>query len=188
MPSVDGSLWSIVAFVLTITTNEYAKHRVSAFFLGLLRIFYKFICLNKLMPLYVYTIFPHFGWWADDIQKAFGKHLATYGGLDICINSAGIGSKIVFHNDETDGAQTWRRVIDVNLIGVMACTQLAVCLHMGLGFHRITMKCCWGQIWFYHLACLEIGNSTHWMPGSLINSLYPSTAYHLHNHIIFSIF
>ncbi|KAG7030991.1 Prostaglandin reductase-3 [Cucurbita argyrosperma subsp. argyrosperma] len=62
----------------------------------------------------------------NDLQKAFGKHLATYGGLDICINSAGIASKIVFHNDQTDGAQTWRRIIDVNLISVMACTQLAI--------------------------------------------------------------
>lgn len=93
------------------------------------------------MPLYVFTIFTHFGWWADDLQKAFGKHLATYGGLDICINSAGIGSKIVFHKDQTDGAQTWRRIIDVNLLAVMACTQLAVCIHMGLGFHHtFTMK------------------------------------------------
>lgn len=81
-------------------------------------------------------------WCADDVQKAFGKHLATYGGLDICINSAGIGSKIVFHKDETDGARTWRHVIDVNLLAVIACTQLAVCLHMGLIFlHTYTMKC-----------------------------------------------
>lgn len=62
----------------------------------------------------------------NDVQKAFSKHLATYGGLDICINSAGIGSKIVFHKDQTDGAHTWRHVIDVNLLSVIACTQLAI--------------------------------------------------------------
>lgn len=108
------------------------------------------------MPLYVFTIFTHFGWWADDLQKAFGKHLATYGGLDICINSAGIGSKIVFHKDQTDGAQTWRRIIDVNLLAVMACTQLAVCIHMGLGFHHtFTMKfSCLSRPNFCYLACM----------------------------------
>ncbi|XP_022149218.1 prostaglandin reductase-3 [Momordica charantia] len=62
----------------------------------------------------------------SDLQKAFGKHVATYGGLDICINSAGIGSKIPFHKDQTDGTKTWRRLIDVNLVGVIECTQLAI--------------------------------------------------------------
>ncbi|GLU09294.1 hypothetical protein SLE2022_261600 [Rubroshorea leprosula] len=61
-----------------------------------------------------------------DITAAFEKHVATYGGLDICINSAGIGNQIPFENDQTDGSNSWRRVINVNLIAVIDCTLLAI--------------------------------------------------------------
>ncbi|GKV37989.1 hypothetical protein SLEP1_g45947 [Rubroshorea leprosula] len=62
-----------------------------------------------------------------DITAAFEKHVATYGGLDICIHSAGIADRIAFENDQTDGSNSWRRVINVNLIAVIDCTRLAVC-------------------------------------------------------------
>jgi NAD(P)-dependent dehydrogenase (short-subunit alcohol dehydrogenase family) len=72
--------------------------------------------------------------WTGDITAAFEKHLFTYQGLDICINSAGIGNPIPFHKDETDGTRSWRHTINVNLIGTISCTQLAVCLMFKLVF------------------------------------------------------
>ncbi|GMJ05602.1 hypothetical protein like AT1G49670 [Hibiscus trionum] len=61
-----------------------------------------------------------------DINLAFEKHLATYGGLDICINNAGVGSPVLFTEDQTDGTKTWRRTIDVNLVAVIDCTRHAI--------------------------------------------------------------
>ncbi|PIA46337.1 hypothetical protein AQUCO_01500098v1 [Aquilegia coerulea] len=66
--------------------------------------------------------------WCDvtntsDITAAFAKHLDTYGGLDICINSAGISSSIPFKDDKTN---SWRHTINVNLIAVIDCTRLAI--------------------------------------------------------------
>lgn len=65
--------------------------------------------------------------WTGDITAAFEKHLATFGGLDICINSAGIGTFTPFDKDQTDGTHTWRKTINVNLVAVIDCTRLAVC-------------------------------------------------------------
>ncbi|KAL5855604.1 hypothetical protein ACOSQ4_005406 [Xanthoceras sorbifolium] len=61
-----------------------------------------------------------------DIAAAFDKHVATYGGLDICVNSAGIGNPIPFHKDQTDGARSWRLTVDVNMIAVIDCTRTAI--------------------------------------------------------------
>ncbi|XP_031260347.1 probable quinone oxidoreductase [Pistacia vera] len=61
-----------------------------------------------------------------DIAAAFEKHVATYGGLDICINSAGIGNPIPFHKDQTDGTRSWRLTIDVNLNAIIDCTRRAI--------------------------------------------------------------
>lgn len=61
-----------------------------------------------------------------DISAAFQKHLATYGGLDICINSAGVGTDIRFDKDASDGSATWRRTININLIAVIDCTRIAI--------------------------------------------------------------
>ncbi|XP_068320021.1 uncharacterized protein [Pyrus communis] len=61
-----------------------------------------------------------------DITAAFEKHLATFGGLDICINSAGIGTFTPFDKDQTDGTHTWRKTINVNLVAVIDCTRLAI--------------------------------------------------------------
>ncbi|KAL6963998.1 15-hydroxyprostaglandin dehydrogenase (NAD(+)) [Sarracenia purpurea var. burkii] len=61
-----------------------------------------------------------------ELSAAFKKHFATYGGLDICINSAGIANLESFYKDQTDGSNTWRHAINVNFIAVIACTQLAI--------------------------------------------------------------
>ncbi|XP_058190258.1 uncharacterized protein LOC131307651 [Rhododendron vialii] len=61
-----------------------------------------------------------------ELSAAFETHLATYGGLDICINSAGIANPVPFYNDQSDGSRSWRYTMDVNLIAVIECTRLAV--------------------------------------------------------------
>ncbi|KAL3538883.1 hypothetical protein ACH5RR_002249 [Cinchona calisaya] len=61
-----------------------------------------------------------------DLAAAFEKHVASYGGLDICINSAGIGSPFLFSEDQTDGSKSWRLTINVNLVAVIDCTRLAI--------------------------------------------------------------
>ncbi|KAJ8423302.1 hypothetical protein Cgig2_002565 [Carnegiea gigantea] len=61
-----------------------------------------------------------------ELSSAFAKHLETYGGLDICINNAGIFTPDLFYKDRTDGSGTWRRTIDVNLVAVIDCTRLAI--------------------------------------------------------------
>ncbi|KAK4805068.1 hypothetical protein SAY86_004885 [Trapa natans] len=63
---------------------------------------------------------------SDDLANAFEKHVSTYGGLDICINSAGIANPLVFQNDQTDGTQSWRHTINVNLVAVIDSTRLAI--------------------------------------------------------------
>ncbi|KAH1243163.1 hypothetical protein AAZX31_07G195000 [Glycine max] len=63
---------------------------------------------------------------ARDLAAAFETHLLTYGGLDICINSAGISSSIPFQKDQTDGTQTWRHTINVNFTAVIDSTRLAI--------------------------------------------------------------
>ncbi|TMX03127.1 hypothetical protein EJD97_018122 [Solanum chilense] len=61
-----------------------------------------------------------------ELKAAFEKHCTTYGGLDICINSAGIGDYVQFHNDQTDGSKSWRHVVNVNLVAVIDSTRLAI--------------------------------------------------------------
>lgn len=61
-----------------------------------------------------------------ELAAAFEKHLATYGGLDICINCAGIGTPVPFQKDQTDGSRSWRHALNVNLIAVVDCTHRAI--------------------------------------------------------------
>ncbi|CAA0807542.1 ARP protein (REF [Striga hermonthica] len=63
---------------------------------------------------------------SNQLTAAFQKHVQTYGGLDICINCAGITNPIPFHKDETDGSESWRRTVDINLLAVIECTRLAI--------------------------------------------------------------
>ncbi|OAY71307.1 Zinc-binding alcohol dehydrogenase domain-containing protein 2 [Ananas comosus] len=63
---------------------------------------------------------------SGDIAAAFEKHMETYGGLDICINSAGIGNTTLFYEDRSDGTATWRHTVNVNLVAVIDCTRIAM--------------------------------------------------------------
>ncbi|KAG2241540.1 hypothetical protein Bca52824_096476, partial [Brassica carinata] len=54
------------------------------------------------------------------------QHLATFGTLDICINNAGIANPARFDKDDSDGSRSWRRTINVDLVAVVECTQLAI--------------------------------------------------------------
>ncbi|KAE9607270.1 putative 15-hydroxyprostaglandin dehydrogenase (NAD(+)) [Lupinus albus] len=61
-----------------------------------------------------------------DLAAAFEKHYLTYGGLDICINSAGISNPIAFNKDQTDGTRSWKHTVNVNFTAVIECTRLAI--------------------------------------------------------------
>ncbi|MCH95730.1 15-hydroxyprostaglandin dehydrogenase, partial [Trifolium medium] len=75
---------------------------------------------NMLLALYQQTRPP-----TGDLAAAFEKHVSTFGGLDICIASAGIGNPIPFDKDETDGTRSWRHTLNVNFIAVFDTTRLA---------------------------------------------------------------
>jgi NAD(P)-dependent dehydrogenase (short-subunit alcohol dehydrogenase family) len=53
---------------------------------------------------------------ADDVVRAIGELVATDGRLDYCFNNAGIGFAGEFRDSTIE---QWRRVIDVNLFGVV---------------------------------------------------------------------
>ena len=60
----------------------------------------------------------------DDLQKLVEAAERTYGGLDILYNNAGIGSgRPSFPDTEHDNVQ---RVVEVNLLGVILGTQVAI--------------------------------------------------------------
>ncbi|KAL6494725.1 hypothetical protein OROGR_031525 [Orobanche gracilis] len=63
---------------------------------------------------------------SNELSEAFQKHVRTYGGLDICINCAGIANPVPFHRDQTDGSKSWRRTVDINLVAVIDSTRLAI--------------------------------------------------------------
>ncbi|KAL8541373.1 hypothetical protein ACS0TY_002577 [Phlomoides rotata] len=60
------------------------------------------------------------------LAASFKKHVETYGGLDICINCAGIVTPISFYEDKTDGSKSWRRAVDINFLAVIESTRLAI--------------------------------------------------------------
>ncbi|KAF7059213.1 hypothetical protein CFC21_066146 [Triticum aestivum] len=60
-----------------------------------------------------------------DLAAAFAKHVDTYGGLDICINCAGIANKTLVYYDTSDGTRTWRHAINVNFVAVIDGTRIA---------------------------------------------------------------
>jgi NAD(P)-dependent dehydrogenase (short-subunit alcohol dehydrogenase family) len=62
---------------------------------------------------------------SDDLAAAFEKHVHTYGGLDICINCAGIANKTLVYDDISDGIRTWRHAINVNFVAVIDGTRIA---------------------------------------------------------------
>ena len=71
--------------------------------------------------------FIHNALLAEEINAAFRKHKEAFGRLDICINCAGISERGQFLQDYSEnGTGAWRQVVDVNLIGVINCTRIAV--------------------------------------------------------------
>ncbi|KAL4555758.1 hypothetical protein LXL04_038386 [Taraxacum kok-saghyz] len=62
----------------------------------------------------------------EEVANAFEKHLDAFGGLDICINCAGIATSVPFYKDESDGSKSWRHAINVNLVAVIGCTHRAI--------------------------------------------------------------
>jgi NAD(P)-dependent dehydrogenase (short-subunit alcohol dehydrogenase family) len=58
----------------------------------------------------------------------------TYGGLDICINCAGIANQTLVYDDISDGIRTWRHAINVNLVAVIDGTRIAVSLSLTNGY------------------------------------------------------
>ncbi|XP_047048063.1 prostaglandin reductase-3-like [Lolium rigidum] len=62
---------------------------------------------------------------ADALAAAFEKHVHMYGGLDVCINCAGFISKSLVYDDTSNGINTWRRSINVNLVAVVDGTRIA---------------------------------------------------------------
>lgn len=67
---------------------------------------------------------------ADPAQLAtvFEEVRARFGGLDLLFNNAGLGVSAAF--DASDPAD-WKRMIDINLYGVLHCTQAAIPLMRG---------------------------------------------------------
>ncbi|KAL7635027.1 UNVERIFIED_CONTAM: hypothetical protein RMT77_014012 [Armadillidium vulgare] len=60
----------------------------------------------------------------EDIYALFGKIKETFGGVDVCVNNAGIvGSGANLLNGTPE---EWRQITDVNVIAVCLCSKLTV--------------------------------------------------------------
>lgn len=62
------------------------------------------------------------------VAALFGQVRERFGGLDLLFNNAGLGINARF---ETSDPDDWKRMIDVNLYGVLYCTQAAIPLMRG---------------------------------------------------------
>ena len=62
------------------------------------------------------------------VAALFNQVQERFGGLDLLFNNAGIGINARF---ETSDPDKWRQMIDVNLYGVLHCTQAAIPLMRG---------------------------------------------------------
>jgi NAD(P)-dependent dehydrogenase (short-subunit alcohol dehydrogenase family) len=60
---------------------------------------------------------------ADDVRRMIEFAVARYGGLDILVNNAGFAIDPPFPDA---AAEDWRRLLEVNVIGLMHATQLAL--------------------------------------------------------------
>ncbi len=70
----------------------------------------------------------------DDVERLFAEARARFGGVDVLINNAALYPKTRF----LDGThEEWRRVIEVNVIGMALCCRLALPGMLERGFGRI---------------------------------------------------
>jgi 3-oxoacyl-[acyl-carrier protein] reductase len=72
---------------------------------------------------------------ADSVQKAVDAVLARRGKVDILVNNAGTAGKAAPLTDQTE--DEWRRVVDINLIGVFLCTRAVMPLLRKQGYGRV---------------------------------------------------
>lgn len=72
---------------------------------------------------------------ADSVSKAVNAVLAKFGKIDILVNNAGTAGKVGMLVDQTE--EEWRRVIDINLMGVFLCTRAVMPLLRKQGYGRV---------------------------------------------------
>jgi NAD(P)-dependent dehydrogenase (short-subunit alcohol dehydrogenase family) len=63
----------------------------------------------------------------DDVARAFNITKLEFGGLDICVNNAGISQQVPVENMSEED---WDRIIDINMKGVFFCSQEAAHIMM----------------------------------------------------------
>ena len=64
----------------------------------------------------------------EQVRNLFARVKERFGGLDLLFNNAGLG---VFDPFADSAPEDWRTMIDVNLTGVLNCTQAAIALMKG---------------------------------------------------------
>ena len=64
----------------------------------------------------------------EQVRNLFAKVKERFGGLDLLFNNAGLGIFGPFADSEPED---WRTMIDVNLFGLLNCTQAAIALMKG---------------------------------------------------------
>ena len=72
---------------------------------------------------------------ADSVAKAVETVLARTGKIDILVNNAGTAGKAAPLTEQTE--EEWRRVVDINLIGVFLCTRAVMPLLRKQGYGRV---------------------------------------------------
>ncbi len=61
----------------------------------------------------------------EQVDKAFLQTAEQFGGLDICVNNAGVSMRESRRSAEEMTEEEWDRIIDINLKGVFLCAQAA---------------------------------------------------------------
>ncbi len=72
---------------------------------------------------------------AASVAKAIDAVVARNGKIDILVNNAGTAGKAAPLVDQTE--EEWRRVVDINLIGVFLCTRAVMPLLRKQGYGRV---------------------------------------------------